>query len=328
MEEISGSSFSEVENKAIDRVIAGFSETLDKMKSEKGEGGPIERGEIVVSGKQGRDIMLGFSLSSLMDSRDNKIGDIAIFQDLTATKEMEKEVEKSKNLALIGEMAAGLAHEIRNPLTAMIGSIQLLEKNLNLDETDERLMRIVVRGRDQIENLIGNFLLLARPNLTDREEIDINDVMEDVLEALRCGPEWHENIQVEKVSYGGAGIYGNRTELKQMLWNLVLNAVQSMPDGGVLKIVSRASTSDNGDEYLGISISDTGCGIEKDRESRIFTPFYTTKERGTGLGLAIATRVVESHGGRIEIESEVGTGTICNVLLPLSGESMGQEKGQ
>ncbi len=316
MEEISGLSFSAVENKEIDYVIPGFSKTLDKMKSEKGEDEPVERGEIVVSNKQGGDIILGFSLSSLMDSGENKIGDIAIFQDLTATKEMEREVEKSKNLALIGEMAAGLAHEIRNPLTAMIGSIQLLERNLNLDKTDERLMQIVVRGRDQIENLVGNFLLLARPNLTDWEEIDINDIIDDVLEDVRCGPEWHENIQVEKEAFGGARIHGNRTEVKQMFYNLVLNSVQSMPDGGALQIMSRTSTSDNGETYLGISISDTGCGIEKDKESKIFVPFYTTKENGTGLGLAIATRVLESHGGTIEIESEVGIGTTCKLLLP------------
>jgi len=316
MEEISGFSFSEVENKATDRVIPGFSETLDKMKSEKGEEEPIERGEIVASDKQGRDIVLGFSLSSLMGSRDEKIGDIAIFQDLTATKKMEKEVEKSKNLALIGGMAAGLAHEIRNPLTALSGSIQLLKRNLNLGGTDERLMRIVLRGRDQLENLISNFLLLARPNLTDREEIDINDVIDDVLESLRYGPDWRENIMVERELCDGASIYGNRTEVQQMLWNLALNAVQSMPNGGRLKIETGLIISDNGRGYLEILISDTGSGIEEDEKGKVLTPFYTTKEKGTGLGLAIANRIAESHGGGIEIESEVKRGTNCKLLLP------------
>jgi len=317
-EEISGYSSFEVEGKPIDYVFPGISEMLERLKNEKKEGALTKRGEIVISNRQNRDIVLGFSISSLMSSRDNRIGDIVIFQDLSATKEMEKEVEKSKNLALVGEMAAGLAHEIRNPLTAVSGSIQLLKKNLDLQETDARLMQIILRGRDQLENIISNFLLLARPNLADREQIDMNDIVEDVIESVRCSPDWKENIKVERESSNSPSIHGNRTEVKQMLWNLVLNAVQAMPDGGRLKIVARATTSDNGQKYLGITISDTGCGIEKDRENKIFTPFYTTKESGTGLGLAIASRIVESHGGEIELGSEVGMGTTCKVLLPVN----------
>jgi len=323
--EISGYSFSDVESKSIENIFPGFFETLEKMKSEKPEGELISRGEINILNRQEREIVLGFSVSSLMGSTDERIGDIVIFQDLTSTKEMEKAVEKSKNLALIGEMAAGLAHEIRNPLTALSGSIQLLKKNLNLEKTDARLMQIVLRGRDQLENLISNFLLLARPNLSDREQIDLNGIIDDVIESARYSSDWKESIKIEKDSIENAGIFGNKTEVKQMLWNLVLNAVQAMPDGGTLKLTISAGTSNNGDECLWISIGDTGCGIEKDRESKIFTPFYTTKESGTGLGLAIASRIVESHGGGIKIESEEGKGTICKVFIPLNTSSQQNE---
>lgn len=315
-EEISGIGLFEVEDKDIDYVFPGFSKMLDEIKSEKRGLGKTVGGEIVVTNRQNKDMVLGFSVSSLMDSTDNRIGDILIVQDLTATKEMEKEVEKTKNLALIGKMAAGLAHEIRNPLTALSGSVQLLKRNLDLDETDARLMQIVLRGRDQLENLISNFLLLARPNPADREEIDINVILNDVLESLRCCPDWNENIDVKKEFSDRPGIYGNRTELKQMLWNLLLNAVQAMPDGGVLDVATSLTDSDNGDRYFVITISDSGCGIEPDKENKVLTPFYTTKERGTGLGLPIAGRIVESHGGEIKIETEVGQGTICRVLLP------------
>jgi len=314
--EISGYSFSDVEGKPIDYFFPAFLGMLKKMKNEKTESGQTKRGEIVISNRQGRDIVLGFSFSSLMGSRDDRIGDIVIFQDLTSTKEMEKEVEKSKQLALIGEMAAGLAHEIRNPLTALSGSIQLLKRNLDLEETDARLMQIVLRGREQLENLISNFLLLAKPRLTDREQIDINGIVDDVIESVHYSPDWNENIKVEKEPRNRFHIYGNRTEVKQMIWNLVLNAVQSMSDGGTVKISTSVTAADKGKDYLGISISDTGCGIEKEGESKVFTPFYTTKESGTGLGLAIASRIVESHGGEIKIESNVGVGTICNVFLP------------
>ncbi len=320
-EEICGYLFSQVEGKPIDSIFSGFSETREKMRKKQKEGEPIKRGEIVISDRQDNDIVLGFSDSYLMSSRGDRIGDIVIFQNLTATKDMEKEVEKSKNLALIGEMAAGLAHEIRNPLTALSGSIQLLKRNLDLDKTDMRLMEIVLRGREQLENLISNFLLLARPVVAEREDIDTNDIVKDVVETLRYSQDWHESIKVEMDFCDRADMYGNRTEVKQMLWNLVLNAVQAMEDGGTLKIETSVTTADNGKEFLGVSITDTGCGIEQEQESKVFTPFFTTKERGTGLGLAIANRIVESHGGELKIESNVGVGTTCKILFPQNNNS-------
>ena len=317
-EEITGYLFSEVLGIPIDSLFPGFSETRDRINKEKREGGLTKRGEIVISDKHGRDIILGFSDSSLVGSTGDRIGDIVIFQDLTTNKDMEKQVEKSKSLALIGEIAAGLAHEIRNPLTALSGSIQLLSRNLDLDETDAKLMRIVLRGREQLENLISNFLLLAKPDVARRKDLDIHDIVKDVVETLQYSPDWHENIQVKMNFCDGGGIYGNRTEVKQMLWNLVLNAVQAMPEGGDLSITTDATTSDNEKKYIELDIVDSGCGIEKDQESKVFIPFYTTKERGTGLGLAIANRIVESHGGKLKIESKEGKGTTCNVLLPVN----------
>ncbi len=315
--EISGYTLSEVKDRPIDDFFPGIFEMMGKVKGENTKGNLTKRGEIVVSDRNNREIVLGFSVSSLMSSSDERIGDIVIFQDLTATKDMEKEVEKSKNLALIGEMAAGLAHEIRNPLTAVSGSIQLLRRNLDLDETDSRLMNIILRGRDQLENLISNFLLLARPNMNDRVEMALETVMDEVIESLRYSPEWNDETRV-KTQYGNTPeIFGNRTEIKQMIWNLVLNAVQAMPDGGTLNVKAEEIVSDDGKPSVEICISDTGHGIEKDNEERIFTPFYTTKERGTGLGLAIANRIAESHGGKIRIWSEVGKGTFCRVRLPL-----------
>ncbi len=326
--EITGLSFSKVKNKKIDNVFPGFSEILDKIKSEKRKEGIINRDEIVVPGKQNKNIVLGFSISSLIDSKDEKIGDIVIFQDLTASKEMEKEVERSKRFALIGEMAAGLAHELRNPLVSLCGSIQILQKNLELDETNERLMQIVLRGRDQLENLVKNFLLLARPNPDDREEINIKDVIDDVLESLRHGPDWDENIKVVMELCDQTSIYGNVTEIRQALWNLVLNAVQSMSDSGRLKIETKPTILDNGKGYLEILISDTGCGIEEDDYNKVFEPFYTTKERGTGLGLAIVNRIVESHGGKIKVKSELKKGTSCILLLPRNKSQKSEVRSQ
>ena len=325
-EEITGFSFLNVRNKKIDLVFPGFSKILDKLKNKETEEQSINRDEIIFSGKQNEDIVLGFSISPLMDSKANKIGNIVIFQDLTATKEMEREVEQTKRLALIGEMAAGLAHEVRTPLASLYGSIQMLKKNLSLDQTNERLMQIVLRGRDQLENLVKNFILLARPDLSNRDEIDVKDLTNDVLESLSYAPDWHEDIRVEKELCDGASIDGNNTEIRQVLWNLILNAVQSMPGGGTLKIETELIPSDNMNQYLQVRISDTGCGIEKNHFSRLFEPFYTTKESGTGLGLAIVNRIVESHGGEIKIESDLHKGTTCTLLLPRSRGITGFEE--
>lgn len=316
-EKITGFLFSEVENKQIDNIFPGFSKIVDKRKEEQKK---IKRSEIIIPGKYEKNIVLGFSVSPLMGAQDKTIGNIVLFQDLTATKEMEKEVERNKELAIIGEMAAGLAHEIRNPLASLSGSIQMLKKNLNtnlnIDETNDRLMQIIFRGRDQLENVVKDFLLLARPNLNNYEKININILIDEVIESLCYSTDWHKHIKVERISCKVAEISGNKTELRQLFWNLLLNAVQSMPDGGRLKIETEFIPSDNGKDYLEIRIKDTGCGIEKNSAAKIFNPFYTTKEKGTGLGLAIANRIVKSHGGEINISSELNKGTRFVVLLP------------
>ncbi len=316
-EEISGFQSSRIVDKEIEYVFPGFTKTLEKMHQEENQRKMISREEIVYRNKNKRELVLGFSVSSLMDSNDKLIGSIIIFQDLTATKEMEKEVERSKNLALIGEMAAGLTHEIRNPLTAMSGSIQLLQKRLDLNETDGRLMRIVLRGRDQLEKLVSNFLLLARPNPSERERINIKDLIQDVIESLHKSPDWNRNIKVE-TTFDAHNIYGNRVELTNVFWNLMLNSMQAMPEGGMLKIWSTITQSDHGENYFKTTITDTGSGIEKDIMSRIFMPFFSTKQSGTGLGLPIVNRILQSHGGEVQIESQLGKGTTCRILFPMT----------
>ncbi|MBW2099903.1 MAG: PAS domain S-box protein, partial [Deltaproteobacteria bacterium] len=217
-EKITGFLFPEVENKQIETIFPGFSKIVDKRKEEQKK---IKRSEIMIPGKHEKNIVLGFSVSPLMGGQDKAIGDIVLFQDLTATKKMEKDIERNKRLAIIGEMAAGLAHEIRNPLASLSGSIQMLKKNLNanlnIDETNDRLMQITLRGRDQLENVVKDFLLLARPNLNNYEKININILIDEVIESLRCTTDWHEHIKVERIFCKAAEISGNKTELRQML---------------------------------------------------------------------------------------------------------------
>jgi two-component system sensor histidine kinase PilS (NtrC family) len=311
-EEITNLSYSEVINKKIDSIFPNFSRTENNIIDANSQKSSINRFEFTVSGK-----ILGCSVSPLIDSSREKIGKIIIFRDLTAIREMERQVEKNKRLALVGEMAASLAHEIRNPLASIGGSIQVLERDLDLGETDRRLMGIILRGKDQIENFMKSFLLLARPNPTKLEDVDIEVILDDVLESLRHSPDWYQDIEVTRDSCNQAIVYGSMTELRQVIWNLILNALQSMSEGGRLRIGTRPIFIDE-EKYLEILVSDDGCGIEEKDFDKLFDPFYTTKEKGTGLGLAIVNKIMENHQGKIRIESKTGEGTSCIVLLPQS----------
>lgn len=313
-EEITNLSCSEVINKKIGSIFPNFPKTKNNGSNASNYENIVNRFEMKVLGK-----ILGCSIYPLIDSSRQKIGKILIFQDLTTIKEMERQVEKNKRLALIGEMAASLAHEIRNPLASIGGSIQVLERGLDLSETDRKLMQIILRGKDQLENFMKGFLLLARPNPTKREDVDIEILLDDILESVRHSPDWVGNIEVRRNSRNQTSIYGNIAEIRQALLNLILNAVQSMPNGGKLELKTRP-VSFKGRQYLEIQVNDSGCGIEEDID-RIFEPFYTTREKGTGLGLAIVNRIVESHEGVININSKPGEGTVCTVLLPQESNS-------
>ncbi|MEA3414822.1 MAG: ATP-binding protein [Thermodesulfobacteriota bacterium] len=306
-EKITGFLRFKIINKKIDDVFSVLSRILNKEDQWK-HGGRFEAAD---SGK-----ILGCSVSPLVDGNREKIGNILIFQDLTLIKRMEHQIEKNKQLAFVGEMAAGFAHEIRNPLASISGPIQMLSKDLRLDQTDRKLMQIILRGKDRLEGFVKDFLLLARPKQSERKDIDIKVIIDDVLESLRFSPEWSEDIEVIRNLCDQTGIYGNKAEIRQVIWNLALNAIQAMPDGGRLKI----ETTPDEKKYLEILISDNGCGIEEKNQDRVFEPFYTTKEIGTGLGMAIVNRIVKSHTGKIRIKSKLGKGTDCMVLLPINPE--------
>ncbi|MHB8769676.1 MAG: two-component system sensor histidine kinase NtrB [Syntrophales bacterium] len=264
----------------------------------------------------GKQLLLGGSVSPLRDPSGERIGNIIIFQDLTAINEMKESLEKSRRLAFIGEMAASLAHEIRNPLASISGSIQMLKRDLVQGDTNARLMQIILRGKDQLESFLKDFLLIARPAPGIREPLDLREMIREVIESLRCIPDWNEELDVELV-LGDAPllIRANRTEVRQIIWNLVLNAVQAMPEGGKVRIEAE-NVEYEGCDGTEVTIGDTGCGIKDQDQQRIFEPFYTTRDTGTGLGLTVVNRIVEVYRGRIRLHSEPGAGTEFRIWLP------------
>ncbi len=316
--EITGFSFREVENQPVSMFFPDFP-SFTKEESEDGSRPAARtRFETTFNTGDGRSLSFGGALSPLHDPQGFTIGSIIVFQDLTEIFKMRESLEKSRRLAFIGEMTAGLAHEIRNPLASMSGSIQMLSQDLSHNEIHRKLMQIILRGKDQLESFLKDFLMMARPAPGVREKIDLREIIPDVLDSLRFVPDWHEPVKIDlRLKDDPLTIQANRTETRQILWNVILNAVQAMPEGGTLTIEARSSRNEE-NNGLEIKIHDTGCGIEKNHLLNIFEPFYTTRDMGTGLGLAVVSRILDGYHGAINIESEAGKGTICTIWIPRS----------
>lgn len=324
-EQITGWTFATLENNRIQDIFPHWEElSLNRVNIDESVKGRFEMPAVAI---KDRHLILGCALSTLRDNAGDKIGDILIFQDLTKVKEMEAVLERNRRLAFVGEIAAGLAHEIRNPLASISGSIQMLMKESALGTTEGRLMHVIMRGKDQLEGFIKDFLLLARHDRGPHQEVIFDDVIREVLESAQVMPDWNKNIEISETLEKGVAIKGNRQELRQLIWNLILNAAQAMPEGGRLAVCigNKYLSAQEGIELV---VTDNGTGITEENQKLMFEPFFTTKERGTGLGLAIVMRIVNSYGGNLLFESTAGMGTKFMIWLPKTGPILGGENGE
>lgn len=307
---ITGKAFSEMRNRHVDEI---FKNSLPLVKKASPGSNSFE---YAMQGRHDNRTILGFSVHPLMERDETQLGYILILDDHTAMKKMEREVEKNKRLALIGEMTAVLTHELRTPIASITGSIQVLHKGLNLRGTDKKLMDIMLRGKEQLENLVRDFLLIARSGKGERGEINIRDMVDEVIASVRFHPDWNSGIRVEVLSGDESSIIGNRTEIRQALWNVIVNAVQALPEGGTITVEIQEINDAGSKAQLEVSIADTGSGVASEHMGKIMEPFYTTKDTGTGLGLAIVNRVIENHGGKFIIENTPWGGTRCRMQIP------------
>jgi len=315
-EEITGYSFTDVDNLIIIKLFPEYVDLYERFNKAPERRSRKDRAELTVKSKSGQTLILGCSISFLRDNKGKRIGDILVFQDLTEIKKMENHLETSRRLAFVGEMAAGLAHEMRNPLASISGSIQVLRKGLHLSMSDERLMQIILRGKDQLESFMKDFLLLSRPTPGVHESFSVDEVVDDVVTAITYVPDWRDQIEIVRSSENRNEIYASKTEIRQIIWNLLMNAVQAIPDGGRVTIITRQTVLESSIPALEIVIRDSGEGISEQDAGKIFEPFFTTREKGTGLGLAIVRRIVESYRGKIDVESVPGKGSTFLVRLP------------
>jgi len=315
-EEITGYAPAAVEGLNITEIFPGYAGLHERLDRHHASDSHKNRAEMTLKNKSDQLLILGCSISALKDSLGKQIGDMLLFQDLTEIKVMERRLETNRRLAFVGEMAAGLAHEMRNPLASISGSIQMLHKGLQLSASDERLMQIILRGKDQLESFMKDFLLLSRPTPGMHETFQVDEIIDDVLDAVRYVPDWRDQIEIAKSPTNRLEIFASKAEIRQLIWNLVMNAIQAMPDGGRVRVAARQATLKESIPALEFEITDNGPGIAATDLGKIFEPFFTTKEKGTGLGLAIVNRIVDGYQGTILVDSVPGRGTTFIVRLP------------
>jgi signal transduction histidine kinase len=227
--------------------------------------------------------------------------------------EVEEQLRRADRLSALGELSAGLAHEIRNPLGSIRGTAEILRDGTAVDSPQQEFAEILIREVDRLNRVVQDFLDFARPTSVEPDLVDLNRVIEEVLALARRMLE-QGGTEITFTPAELSACPGNAEQLKQALLNLVLNAMQAMPAGGRLAIATRQLP-----EAITIEIRDNGAGIDPAALEKIFDPFFTTRKEGTGLGLAITSRIIRGHGGRIDVASDLGQGTTFNVELPCRG---------
>jgi two-component system sensor histidine kinase PilS (NtrC family) len=241
----------------------------------------------------------------------------SLMGNLRKTKEKltlaQRELEIKKHLAMAGEFAAQLAHEIRNPLAAVSGSVQVLKDSLDLPGNQQALMHIVVDESERVSQSIEQFLNLASPGKHVFTTVKLSDTLQETLLLLQRGGELDEDIRLEgnfansKIEY-----YGNKNQFKQIFWNIIKNGIKAMPEGGTMTI--HFLRKENGG--IRMIFSDTGYGMPEEEKEKIFEPFHSGFTQGSGIGMTVVRRIVEEYGGHIKVETQQGKGTRVMIELP------------
>lgn len=301
-EEISGFTSEEMLNLPLTEVLPVFVEDASR---------DVTREEHPLIRRDGSRLYLGFSRSVMRDSDNQRDGEIVIFQDLSRIREMEELLRRSERMSAVGQLATGMAHEIRNPLASLSGAIELLHRDLRApDVSTRRLFRIVERETARLNRLVVDFLSYAGDRQAKHERVPLRPLLEEIRELYVAGRESQSQLGLELE--GELLVAGDPDQLQQVFWNLILNAAQSEPEDD--RVLVRALHEDERGDVI-VEVVDRGSGIPPELLERSLEPFFTTKPKGTGLGLATVHRIVEDHGGSIEIDSQVGRGTTVRIQL-------------
>jgi len=294
-----------------------------QIEQVNGEQEIVEK-EIDCSVNGGKIVSLGVSASRLHDDKGTFLGYVMLFKDLSEVQSLRKEIARSQRLASVGSLAAGVAHEIRNPLSSIKGFATYFKERHHDVAEDQQIADIMVQEVDRLNRVIGQLLELARPVTISGKALRIRSFLEDSLKLVERQAE-EKNIRIRtRFSSRVEEVFVDQDRMNQVLLNLYLNALDAMEDGGTLNV----GLSSNGKKQIDISISDTGAGIRQEDLSHIFDPYFTTKSSGTGLGLAIVHNILEAHKGKIRVDSLPEQGTTVTVSLPYSEECKAKANGE
>ncbi len=321
--EITGYGVQELSGKDLVLLLGADGAFLDEVRGRL-EGANRHRFEREFTDRRGSSLFLGFTASVLKNKEEQPLGLIFIFQDLTDIRVLEEEVALKKRMAALGEMAAGMAHELRNPLGAISGSVQFLKRDLPAGSSQAELMGIILKESRRLDQAIRDFLLFAKPGPFTPEQVDLALLLSESLKLLRNSDEFspaHKLSTQFHPEHIPVTVDANR--MRQVFWNLSKNALKAMPEGGTLTVKALGEV----DQQVLVSFADEGVGMPDADVEKNFQPFHGSFRHGTGLGLAIVYRIVQEHQGRIRVKSRRGSGTEIQILLP-RGQSASRPRAQ
>jgi len=287
---------------------------------------PYSAPEASLTKGNGEDVHLALSSSAVRDEAGRMLGAVVFMTDLTEIKRLEQEIAFKDKMATLGEMSSGLAHELRNSMGAIMGFVKLLRKERNETTSQSRTVDAIFNEAMSMESMLQRFLAFAKPYQLKIDKVNLRKLVEECHAALK------ETFREKEVDFAVncepdlAPILGDALLLKQSFQNLMQNSVEAMPNGGKLTVNLRPVSPPSGDKAISIEFTDTGCGIAKEIQDKIFNPFFTAKENGTGLGLSFVRKIIHLHNGRIELESRLGRGTTFTICLPLRLEQDSTQK--
>ncbi|MBP7376621.1 MAG: PAS domain S-box protein [Pyrinomonadaceae bacterium] len=320
--EITGYRAEEVRGRSIFELFGNIHEPIKLSLEAVSEGDQAPRFEADLQTPDGFAVRIGYGVSQLFSQNNQATGLIITFQDLTEIRSMEESVRRKDRLAAVGRVAAGLAHEIRNPLGAMRGAIQVLESSTSRGSTQAELMEIILKESDRLNSIITNFLNYARPAATNFSDMDVAEAIREMFKLLKHSPDVHDGHNfIDESGSDRTVIAADASQLKQIFWNLARNAIQAMPDGGTLGV--RLETIPN--NRVRIVFEDTGRGMSQEQVEQLFEPFANSTTGGTGLGLSIVYQIVKDHNGAINVRSIEGSGSVITIELPRENRSAGAE---
>jgi two-component system sensor histidine kinase PilS (NtrC family) len=299
---ITGYTLDEVIGKNINDIMSGIQFNAS----------PLKRNEMTIRKKDNSIIQTGYNISNLHDDTGRGMGAVITFQDLTEMKKMEAKLKRADILATAGRLAASVAHEVRNPLASISGAVQLLIEDLKGNSEFDKLLELIFREVDRIDNLVTEFLYMSRPVTNIQDGVIVRQLIDEVFENISRRDDYSPLITLQTSVENSIAIRADKLKLKQVLLNLVLNAIHAIRDKGSIDIECIVK---NNDAIL--SVKDTGEGMEENEIRLSLEPFWTKNPGGTGLGLPVVQSIVEQHNGTLNIQSAKNRGTVVTITLPL-----------